>query len=563
MGKHISRKNMISVLMDSLKKILQLAILINLCSTVISLKCVIAETDIQELWSKGIAGTTLGIEKIDEKSFAVTGRIEDHALARDRVIFLSKYDIDGNQIWTRHYSCFNLWDSGWSVKKTSDEGFIIGGTTFKHYFKTIGSNNLVLLKTDNMGNLEWFQTYGGNGSDVGREVIVCKDGSYAITGNIGITPCLIKTDSIGNQLWIKTYRGSEGISLRQTDDSGFILLTSTFLIKTDSNGEEVWYTNIGCKGKSVIISDDNNFIIGGVTDGSLCLVKVDVLGNILWKVMYASRIDSELGGNVIPTSDGGYIIVGEYYHVSEGGDYYIIKTDNEGNLVYEFKRKAVSYRRGASIIEAENEEYIIAGTTQIVKFVKSSSLKVHSAEHAARSVVTGGGTYLPRSLVSFSVLQPVVLGELGIRYSFRNWTSWSPNGYNGTSISPEIILYNDIEEYAFWDKEYYLDINSDIPVNGGGWYLDGEQVTLSMEPQIFGFRVFSSWSGDINYFSNEISVTMDGPKEISVISIYNHPKIITVFIIITGVIFILRKRLVNLAHEINNLFYRSRNQKNP
>ena len=88
------------------------------------------------------------------------------------------------------------------------------------------------------------------------------DGGYIILGHTGPHNAhgdllLVKTDSNGNEIWSKTFgptvfrwRGS----VDQTTDGGYILAGGTddiYLIKTNSNGEELWRNTLGGAGWEV------------------------------------------------------------------------------------------------------------------------------------------------------------------------------------------------------------------------------------------------------------------------------------------------------------------------
>jgi hypothetical protein len=169
---------------------------------------------------------------------------------------LTKTDSLGNQIWHQSlglsYIVANYYDVCYCVQQTSDGGFIIAGRTISY---GAGEYDVFLIKTDDIGNQIWFQTYGGIHNDEGYSVQQTFDGGYIITGYTGSYGAgnndvyLIKTDALGNQQWFRTFGGSGndcGNSVQQTSDGGYIVVGYTYsfvancpnhyLIKTDSNG---------------------------------------------------------------------------------------------------------------------------------------------------------------------------------------------------------------------------------------------------------------------------------------------------------------------------------------
>jgi len=157
---------------------------------------------------------------------------------------LVKTDSLGEILWTRTYGGTD-YDYSWSVKQSSDGGYIIIGTTESF---GAGSADVYLIKTNSSGDTLWTGTYGGTGYDEGWSVQETSDGGYIITGffdAVGEDVILIKTDSLGDTLWTRTCVNCSGISVQQTSDGGYIITGGTgfgagssdfYLSKTDSNG---------------------------------------------------------------------------------------------------------------------------------------------------------------------------------------------------------------------------------------------------------------------------------------------------------------------------------------
>jgi len=153
----------------------------------------------------------------------------------------------------------------------------------------------------------------------------------------------------------KTYGGTyydRAYSVRQTSDGGYIVAGWTwsfggggpdfFLIKTDASGNVQWAKTYGGTGDdraySVQQTSDGGYIVAGYTYSlgaggrDFFLVKTDANGNLQWAKTYGGTgIDSTI--SVQQTSDGGYIVAGWTDSFGAGNwDILLIKTDVNGNI---------------------------------------------------------------------------------------------------------------------------------------------------------------------------------------------------------------------------------------
>jgi len=205
-------------------------------------------------WAKTYGGTDYdwarSVQQTSDGGYIVAGGTWSFG-AGSWDIFLIKTDANGNIQWAKIYGGTDWYDA-YSVRQTSDGGYIVAGET-----RSFGAGNydIFLIKTDANGNLQWAKTYGGTDLDWAYSVQQTSDGGYIVAGTTGSFGAgwgdifLIKTDANGNIIWAKTYGGTDGdgaISVQQTSDGGYIVAGGTwsfgagysdvFLVKTDANG---------------------------------------------------------------------------------------------------------------------------------------------------------------------------------------------------------------------------------------------------------------------------------------------------------------------------------------
>ena len=238
----------------------------------------------------------------------------------------------------------------------------------------------------------WNRTFGGSGLDWANSVQLTNDGGYIICGvtrSYGVTEqdiWVIKTDSNGKEIWNNTFGGSKyayGQSICPTSDDGYIIAGYTgtgshgndvLLLKINNMGNEIWSKTFGGElndyGHSVQQTMDNGYIISGLTrsfgngENDVYLIKTDSSGNEQWNKTFGGN-DSDSGRSVQQTLDGGYIIVGDTWSFSNGKcDIFLIKTDNAGNEQWNKTFGGASFENGYSVRQTTGLGYIIAGYTE-------------------------------------------------------------------------------------------------------------------------------------------------------------------------------------------------------
>jgi len=276
-----------------------------------------------------------------------------------------------------------------SVTQTSDGGYAVVG--FTQSFGP-GTGAAWLIKTDENGNEQLNETYGGSGFDSLNSVVQTSDGGYALAGGTesfgsgGSDVWLIKVDRFGNEEFNETYGGADTerqFSMIQTSDGGYALAGETasfgsgdddaWLIKTDSNGNEEFNETYGGpddeSALSVVQTSDGGYALGGDTGsfgpGTLgaWLVKTDDNGNEEFNETYGgSEIDQAF--SVVQASDGGYALAGETASFGTGDDdAWVIKTDDKGNEEFNETYGGPDDEIFVSMVQTPDGGYALAGKT--------------------------------------------------------------------------------------------------------------------------------------------------------------------------------------------------------
>lgn len=203
-----------------------------------------------------------------------------------------------------------------------------------------------------------------------------------ITGTVSV----LFTQSSPDTLWTKAIGGplSDGsYSIQQTSDSGYIITGWTYpdiydndliLIKLTHNGEIQWEKTFGGNGHdigySVKQTRDGGYIIAGETSSfgngfQVYLLKTDSNGNPIWQKTFG-EIYQDGARSVLQLDDEGYIIAGLTDLSGFGNfDAYIIRTDSTGNLVWEKTYGGNNAEWIEEIQETNDSGFILVGRTYV------------------------------------------------------------------------------------------------------------------------------------------------------------------------------------------------------
>ncbi|MBC7643246.1 MAG: T9SS type A sorting domain-containing protein [Flavobacterium sp.] len=306
-------------------------------------------------------------------------------------------------------------DEATSICQTTDGGYItVGNTNSNDGDVTMihGASDYWVVKTDNSGNIEWQKTYGGSDSESARTILQTTDGGYLINGysfsadgdvngNGGGNDCwILKINSTGAIQWQQRFAGANGsnylssdysYSIAVTNDNGCILTGGSdspgnyvlLVVKLASNGTIEWQKYIedvlggGGVGYSIIQTADGNYVIAGNANNSVSsnqyfIFKLSASGtNILWKKTYggfSGYFDNNTAKSIRQTTDGGFIVAGSINATdgdvtgNHGGyDYWVLRLDSDGNLMWQKTLGGSADDYANSIIQTNDGNYVVAG----------------------------------------------------------------------------------------------------------------------------------------------------------------------------------------------------------
>jgi hypothetical protein len=267
-------------------------------------------------------------------------------------VYLQKIDSLGNPTDAAYYGGDSS-DYGYSVRPTSDNGYVVAGNT--NSFGVVGDDGYVIKVNQQLDSV-WARTYAYPATpynDRLSSIAETSDSGYIAVGQYFSWPTkawVIRLNRYGNPNWQNIYaneywgRGSDIIEKTpgQYYATGVwgVLFQSSYMTLVNINSEGTmanhWSYGIDAMqtGESIIATADGGFAMAGsvMRNGNfdIILVKTDSLGNQQW-CRYFGGDDVDMGCDLIQANDGGYLVVG--YTRSFGAantDVYVIKTDSLG-----------------------------------------------------------------------------------------------------------------------------------------------------------------------------------------------------------------------------------------
>ncbi len=292
--------------------------------------------------------------------FDPTDDTDEHTSNGDTDYYLTKYDQDGFYDYTRTWGNaeddeaygISIYDGDLFVIGEFEDtvDFDPGADTDDH--SSNGDDDVFISKFNSDGDHIWTKTFGGINSDRGYRIAGDSNGNiYAVgyysdtvdfdpevgvdehTSAGGDDGYITKFDADGTHQWVKLFEGLgdvflEGVSADANDD---IYVATTFNGATnfDSDGDETHDDNGGDDVALSKFNSDGDHIwtktFGGALDDSVDNIKIDVQGNLYVVGTFQGTVDFDPNaGTVNRTSEG-------------DDDAYLARFTGDGELVWVYK----------------------------------------------------------------------------------------------------------------------------------------------------------------------------------------------------------------------------------
>lgn len=303
-----------------------------------------------------------------------------------------KMDEKGDLDWQKSLggSGFDLLQS---IKTTRDGGFILAGTSNSPSNLKEGTGNkkadckgitdFWVIKLNAKGDEQWQATIGGSGQDELVCAFQTKDGGYMLGGS--------SNSSLNPKSGVEQKGAMESKPDLTNKSEKCRGNMDYWIVKIDNTGKVQWQKTFGGESADVLRSmeqtNDGGYIMGGYSNspksgdktdansgmGDYWIIKINDAGDIEWQKTYGGNGDNQLYV-IHQIEDGGYVIGGNSNSTSpltslggtvgNGTDYWVLKIDAIGDVVwsrtYDFGKVDIL----TSLIENKDHTFLIGGYAQ-------------------------------------------------------------------------------------------------------------------------------------------------------------------------------------------------------
>ncbi len=313
-------------------------------------------------------------------------------------------------------------DQARHVQQTYDSGFVVAGFTLSNNGDVHDNNGWYdywIIKLNSNKDTTWTRALGGTSMEWAYSIQQTFDSGYVVAGftqsNDGYVHgnhgnrdfWVVRLNPTGDTLWTRCFGGSlddEAYTIQQTYDSGFVVagytksndgdvhgnhgLKDYWVIKLNAEGDTLWTNTLGGssydQANSIQQTFDSSYIVAGYarsTNGDVSgnhglydywIVKLDANGSLVWSKTFGGS-SNDYAQSVQQVFDSGFIIAGEAsstdgdVHGNHGNsDFWVVKITTVGDTVWTKSLGGSSTDIASSIQQIYDSSFIIAGYTRSI-----------------------------------------------------------------------------------------------------------------------------------------------------------------------------------------------------
>ncbi|MBF0329138.1 MAG: BACON domain-containing protein [Nitrospirae bacterium] len=156
-------------------------------------------------WERIYQGTSFdfanSVQQTSDGGYIVAGYTWSSGAGNEDVWILKLADTGAHQWQYTYGGAYNDW--AYSARQTSDEGFIVVGVTYSF---NSANGDIWILKLYNNGTIQWQKSYGGVSGDGAYSIRETSDGGYIVAG------VTYSFDAVSGDFWILKLPGSGSIT---------------------------------------------------------------------------------------------------------------------------------------------------------------------------------------------------------------------------------------------------------------------------------------------------------------------------------------------------------------
>ena len=307
-------------------------------------------------------------------------------------IWAVKFNAGGEIIWnkTYHTDQSQPWlvedTRGLAELSTGELVIFAANQEYKHYMIFPDTEGNLTSMSNYVTSEDPYYVYAGAVAD-DNNLLVAGENAVNIDNNWFHYSWYRKLDSSGNLIWERSLppvRWQDTFNcIGKLPDGGFIFAGSSdtpnnydeiLLVRIDDRGDTLWTRHWGTtvfdRPEEIVPTPDGGFILAAtksyMSSYKGFLLKLDASGNEQWMQTYNDYDQDEIH-SVKPTLDGGFIIAGEHIPSnSTRSNFWVMKTDQQGNKIQSFELgNGSDFSRGRRILQSDDGSYIAVGQTSV------------------------------------------------------------------------------------------------------------------------------------------------------------------------------------------------------